>query len=511
MNQGPTADTLAIAKLLEHCEQNGAAPPYGGQIRLESRGRDVVIISDLHMSAGRGLDGNYSGTEDFFADEGFVRFLRSFGGQRERKTVLVINGDFVDFLRITALPDAKDEFESWLAILGRLGITPAGNPPTVEELKRSIDDKEREYGLKTHEYKSVWKLSAVMKGHSEVFAALAEWLAQGNGLVIVKGNHDLEWYWPGVRNYLRLALADRIQVLDPDAAGIEAVLRTRLLPSIQFVDDSVTFDGTFYIEHGHKLDKYTKVVGKPVLPNGVELNIPFGSFLNRYLLNRIELVYPYLDNVRPSQNLLPMLFKKDFGLGLRVLFQHIPFMIKVIPKKYYRYMFRDFLVFLLAVAVPIAVMIVLLVKAAKGGPSLAVPETGLQGALVQRYMQVLGSILMPVLSYFLTRLAAHFKLVEPDYFSKQVREMFLPHPDLRFISLGHTHNPEQFRMNDRWYYNTGTWIPVIEARSDAVREDKTYTFVHLKQSDRGGLQPAVLMRWNDDANRSEPLVLFCAK
>ena len=343
---------------------------------MESRGRDVVIISDLHMSAGIGFDGNYSGTEDFFADAGFVRFIESLGGAAERKTILVINGDFVDFLRVTALPDAPNDFGEWSALLERLGITPA------DDLKQSIDDKEREYGLKTHEYKSVWKLSAVMKGHPEVFTALAGWLVEGNSLVIVKGNHDLEWYWPGVRNYLRLALADRILAMDPDCGGLDAILRTRVLPLVYFVDDSITFDGTFYIEHGHKLDKYTEIVGKPVLPNGVELNIPFGSFLNRYLLNRIELVYPFLDNIRPSQNLLPMLFKKDFGLGLRVLFQHIPFMLKIIPKKYYRYMFRDFLVFLLAVAAPIAVMIFLLVKAAKSNPGLAVPQTGLEGMLV---------------------------------------------------------------------------------------------------------------------------------
>ncbi len=505
MSQRPVVDTAAIAQLLQQCEQNGTAPAYAGRIAMESRGRDVVIISDLHMSAGRGLDGNYSGTEDFFADAGFVRFIESLGGAAQRKTILVINGDFVDFLRVTALPDGPNDFGEWSALLERLGITPA------DDLKQSIDDKEREYGLKTHEYKSVWKLSAVLKGHPEVFTALAGWLVEGNPVVIVKGNHDLEWYWPGVRNYLRLALADRILAMDPECGGLDAILRTRVLPLVYFVDDSITFDGTFYIEHGHKLDKYTEIVGKPVLPNGVELNIPFGSFLNRYLLNRIELVYPFLDNIRPSQNLLPMLFKKDFGLGLRVLFQHIPFMLKVIPKKYYRYMFRDFLVFLLAVAAPVGVMIFLLVKAWKGGPSLAVPETGLPGALVQRSTQVLGSLLMPVLSYFLTRLAAHFKLVEPDYFSKQVREMFVPHPELRFISLGHTHNPEQFLMNDRWYYNTGTWIPVIEARSEAVREDKTYTFVHLKQDGAGKLQPAVLMRWNDDACRAEPLVLFCPK
>ena len=86
----------------------------------------------------------------------------------------------------------------------------------------------------------------------------------------------------------------------PYCGGLDTVLRTRVLPLVYFVDDSITFDGTFYIEHGHKLDKYTEIVGKPVLPNSVELNIPFGSFLNRYLLDRLELVYPFLDKYLPQ-------------------------------------------------------------------------------------------------------------------------------------------------------------------------------------------------------------------
>ena len=126
MSQRPVVDTAAIAQLLQQCEQNGTAPAYAGRIAMESRGRDVVIISDLHMSAGRGLDGNYSGTEDFFADAGFVRFIESLGGAAQRKTILVINGDFVDFLRVTALPDGPNDFGEWSALLERLGITPAG-------------------------------------------------------------------------------------------------------------------------------------------------------------------------------------------------------------------------------------------------------------------------------------------------------------------------------------------------------------------------------------------------
>jgi UDP-2,3-diacylglucosamine pyrophosphatase LpxH len=459
----------------------GELPPYSANAAMDSQGRDIVVVSDLHMSAGKGVDGNYSGTENFFADGAFPRFIRSLDGEKDRKTILVINGDFVDFLRVTELPDEEPEFAEWLAMLDSVGITTF----TVEDLKGSIDDRERKYGLKTHEFKSVWKLARVVKGHPEVFAALAYWLEQGHSLVITKGNHDLEWYWPGVRNYLRLALA---------GPGLNA------LPALYFIDDSILFDGVFHIEHGHKRDKFTTSLGSSVLKGGLELNLPFGSFFNRYLLNRIELVFPYLDNVRPAQNLLPMLFEKDFALGLKVLFQHFPFMLRMIPKKYFRYMFKDFLVFLLAVAAPIAVMIALIGK-------MALSDV----ALPQSVSKALSAILMPVLSYFLTRLLARFKLIEPDYLSDDARKFLARHENVRFVTMGHTHNPQQFREQERWYFNTGTWIPIVEASSQAIREDRTYTYLHLRHDETGAIQPAVLMRWNDDARSSEPLVLVCPK
>jgi len=474
---------MSAGELLRQCEQNGIAPAYTANAAMDSQGRDIVVVSDLHMSAGKGVDGNYSGTENFFSDGAFLRFIRSLDAEKARKSILVINGDFVDFLRVTELPDKEHEFAQWLAVLDSVGITTF----TVEDLKRSIDDKERKYGLKTHEFKSVWKLAAVVKGHPEVFAALAYWMEQGNSLVITKGNHDLEWYWPGVRNYLRLALA---------GPG----LSTPILQALYFIDDSVLVDGVFHIEHGHKRDKFTTSLDSPVLEGGLELNLPFGSFFNRYLLNRTELVFPYLDNVRPAQNLLPMLFEKDFFLGLKVLFQHIPFMLRMIPKKYFRYMFKDFLVFLLAVAAPGAAMIALIAKMAMN--DVAQPQS---------VTKALSAILMPVLSYFLTRLLARFKLIEPDYLSDAAREILAQHDDVRVITMGHTHNPEQFREQERWYFNTGTWIPIVEARSEAIREDRTYTYLHLRHDEAGAIQPAVLMRWNDDARSTEPLVLLCPK
>jgi hypothetical protein len=78
--------------------------------------------------------------------------------------------------------------------------------------------------------------------------------------------------------------------------------------------------------------------------------------------------------------------------------------------------------------------------------------------------------------------------------------------------MGHTHNPGEYFLPESTtrFYNTGTWIPVIETSSAEVREDRMYTFLHLQregdrlQTAEGGL----LQRWNDDAGRAEPQLLI---
>ena len=104
MSQPPAAETAAIAQLLQQCEQNGTAPAYAGRIRMGiARPRRGHHQRFTHRR--RGVYWNYSGTEDFFADAGFVRFVQSLGGGPERKTILVIGRRFVDFLVMMALPD----------------------------------------------------------------------------------------------------------------------------------------------------------------------------------------------------------------------------------------------------------------------------------------------------------------------------------------------------------------------------------------------------------------------
>jgi hypothetical protein len=77
--------------------------------------------------------------------------------------------------------------------------------------------------------------------------------------------------------------------------------------------------------------------------------------------------------------------------------------------------------------------------------------------------------------------------------------------------MGHTHNPGEYVFDkNKRFYNTGTWIPVIETSDASVRSGYSYTFLHLEQKD-SKLQPAngnLLQRWNDDAGRADPQLLI---
>jgi UDP-2,3-diacylglucosamine pyrophosphatase LpxH len=501
-----------LASILAQCESDAREPAR--VVEIPAPKEDIIIVSDLHISAGRTADGSYSGTENFFADESFARMLahvqKGRGEKQGRASVLVINGDFVDFLRIVSVPAIDADFMEWQNILVSIGIT----DKHVEELKASVSDKERDIGLKTHDFKSVWKLHAATRGHPALFAGLAGWVQDGHSLIVVKGNHDLEWYWPAVRNFLRLTLADHLQAGNPARPLHEHL--ADIVPRIRFVDDACIIDGQVYIEHGHRYDKFSAVLGAPTWDaSGLELNIPFGSFFNRYLINKLELVYPFLDNVRPRQNILHMLMRERFFLGLKVLFQHVPFTIDMIPKRYAHYLLKPLVGYALALGLPLLAAIILwgdrLLPLLFAGNGQATGVSSLGDAILRYAGGVLNDTAVIFLGYLLARFVSFVQLSEPEDLLEPAKGKMDAHPECRLITMGHTHNPEQKQENGRWYINSGSWIPVIESSSAALREDKTYALIYLERGIRGKLIVHPLQRWNDDAGRIEPLVIVARK
>jgi UDP-2,3-diacylglucosamine pyrophosphatase LpxH len=485
-----------IITMLTGCEESGLTSAYLSTLKITSDISDIYVLSDLHLAAGLEQDSKYSGTENFFYDEIFSRFIQHIK-LKNKNSCLVINGDFIDFLRITNIPERQEDFELWQYYLGNIGIN-----KSLKELQDSILPKELEYGLKTHEYKSVWKLTCAVNGHHLFFRSLAEWIIAGNKLVIVKGNHDLELYWKGIRNAIRFMLAGIIIKLSGKGTG--EVFEEFIFTGLMFADHSVIFNDSVYIEHGCLYDKFSHVLGEPLLPGKEEINVPFGSFFNRYLLNNLEMVYPFLDNVRPRNKILPLLIRDHLDLGIKVFFRHIPFLVKLIPKGYFFYMFGK----LLAFAVPLLILIIwagISIWVAIKSGSFHIPE------LSSFIITILKAISWGILSYFFVKIVAYFQLAEPDHLNEDAKNIIDSHPAYRFVIFGHTHNPEQFEYNGSWFYNTGTWIPIIEISNSEIRWDKTFAFIHLAKDDTGAFLPSVLQRWNDDRAAFDPIVLIKKK
>jgi UDP-2,3-diacylglucosamine pyrophosphatase LpxH len=552
-------NTLAL--MLQECEKNGTSPKFvvdpnsykeekrsffkqtkmvmTDPIEYKCSGEEIFVVSDLHIAAGRDKAGVFAGTENFFADESFARFLEH--AQKIKKSdnaILIINGDIFDFLRVTDFPgkirkprmakqfkhflkfnplnidpnfydSVTEEYKEWRDELSKIGIE-----KSITELEASISKKERTYGLKTNDYKTIYKLIKIRKGHKPFFDSLAKWLNNGNKIIVLKGNHDLEICWLNVRNYLRLIFGESIAAGNNDT--LEDILTEKVLPNIHFVDDSILIDNDFYVEHGHRYDKFTMILDEPTLKEKPdELNIPFGSFFNRYLLNRIELFYPYLDNVRPTANVLPMLMRENFPLAIKVLLHHIPFIVKILFKnmRYLWFVIQKVVLFILAILLPVITAIILVVNSFSadiGEQALLVEDKGFLSLVIDQFK----SVGMLLLSYLLSRAVAWFQISEPSSLHKCARNR-LKGTDYRIMTMGHTHNPGEyiFEGNKR-FYNTGTWIPVVETSSADIRQDKTYTFLHLERDADGKLQPAdngLLSRWNDSAERFEPQVLIKKK
>ncbi len=461
---------------------------------INSLGRNIYVISDLHIASGLNSNGNYDGTENFFADDSFVRFIDHLQAKVWGKGgILIINGDFIDFLRICDIP-AGDDFLLWQSILEETGIQ-----KTITELEASITDKERKYGLKTDDYKSVWKAYICSKGHKHLFRRLAQWILEGNDLILTKGNHDLEWYWPAVQRYFCQRLA---QLTVGEDKTLQPIFQQSFNAHIFFSNHAVLVDNKIHIEHGHKYERTTTVDGGDTLANGAELNLPFGSFFNRYLINRLELAYPFLDNVRPSQNILPVLLRERFTLGIKILFQYLPFAVLIVPKGLYRYVFKYLFNFLFIVVLPIAITLFALWQSLHQ-PKLSADSTSIWAkgfSIIQNF----GALF---LSYIFGRILSMTSVKAPASFSGQAEKIIEMNPAVEAVFFGHTHNPEQKHLgNNKWYFNTGTWIPIFETSSADVRLDKTYTFIAINC---GAASPCSdnLQRWNDDAERVDQMIL----
>lgn len=237
---------------------------------------NIIILSDLHL-----CEGMYSENEDFFYDHEFSELLKK---HEDRKSLLILNGDIIDFLQVMS----KDNFDH-------------------------LTENEKRFGLGTEEAKSVYKLRVVMHAHNEFFEAIARFLKLGNRVVLMPGNHDSEIHWPKVQQELRREMKRR--------AGMAAAQNFEIHPWMYHIPHLL------YVEHGNQYDPVNAFDYHlfPFLPdNHKQLDLPLGSFLVRYFFNKLETTDPLADNFRPPTKYVSLIARKDPLYVVSILSTYIP-------------------------------------------------------------------------------------------------------------------------------------------------------------------------------------------
>lgn len=487
---------------------------------------NLLIVSDLHLC--EGFDpktGRFSRLEDFLYDDAFARFLRyhetiknqpRFGG---RPWLLIFNGDLMDFMQVVSLPTD-----------GRLLRLVRG-----VEKHRELPPEERDYGLGTTAPESEWKLARIARGHQGFFAVLGWFIACGNRVVVVKGNHDAEFYWPEVqerfREEVRRAYARERVLLGEGPPLTASMVKER----IQFYPWFYYEPGRVYVEHGGQYESscHFRDYVKPLSPEDPRsLYLPWGSMFVRYLFNKIEDVHPFADNVKPPTRYLMWAFRKDPLMTVYLVVTRA----WIFARAYWRAVRRQMMEIasgeplakeppdpvLVPLPPEVAARIAALARRWAGGSRQAWKALILQalyyifsgtvlGLLALSLLEGLWLLAIVLLAVMIAAHLAHRVWRRRVYsfddllvrVARDLEQVLGPEHAVGYIVMGHDHLASIQRMERTWYVNTGAWVQLYE-RSGPVEGREALTFFRLRWGHRGAPE---LLRWDDAAGAPARLPL----
>jgi UDP-2,3-diacylglucosamine pyrophosphatase LpxH len=448
---------------------------------------EILAVSDLHL--GRGREPNtrrFFCTENFVSDQAFARFLRAL--EPGEGKLLILNGDTFDFIRICNCPGSPEEFAKWGSLLDRLGVAKSSR-----QLQDAISKNEKRYGLQTDDYKCVWKLLQIFEGHQEFFHALADWVERGGSLLMVKGNHDLDLYWPLVRRAFCAFLEDK-------GASRDAIARR-----VFYCDSSIHIRNV-YLEHGQVYDPQQRIKDGPVLSSDPsQLNLPLASFIARYLINQLEKLEPFIGSIRPTERILWILLRSHPVAGLAVLGRSLRFIRRAAQTSHVRDYFW-FVIYFATVALPLVTCALLAVIIFYAPARKLITGGGQKWTFIWGLVGLLAPYIAAALREFSLWLKNRRRLpIGEDQLAQGVYQTIrnLPFPPARkiFAVMGHTHDQDVQCLPDIngakvLYLNTGSWIPVWPDDRPDLAGQVFYPFVHFRLHD--GEYHHCYSEWRDD-------------
>ncbi|UCC61946.1 MAG: hypothetical protein JSV36_14290 [Anaerolineae bacterium] len=298
---------------------------------LRREQRNLLVVSDLHLSEGFDeAEGLWSINEDFFFDDQFARCLQFAQRQRARyggaPWRLILNGDIFDFRQVIVPRDDQVKQEIREKRLLEKRRTSATTEPAPSEEVYHLSLTEKNYGPGTSRVMSSWRVDRVYQGHKGFFQVLAWFVACGNELVFIKGNHDIELHWLKVQMGIKRQLCEAYEaaqdggLYDLDWQGLPNALGRAELDRVYFLPWNYYEPKRVYIEHGqqfHSTDSEAYILWPVLPPEENELELTLGDLFGRYFVNKLEELFPLMDNMKPFSKGMQWVLNKGIPSRLR--------------------------------------------------------------------------------------------------------------------------------------------------------------------------------------------------
>lgn len=246
--------------------------------------KKILVVSDLHLSAGRVVNNRRNFLEDFHYDLELVEFFEYYANHPNLSDVeieIIINGDFLDFLAVPYVPFFDDEFWSEEAAMA--------------------------------------KLKMMIEAHPKVFRSMDHFLEKENHkIVYIIGNHDAEMVFESLQkqfiNTFHEKHRSRVSVLaNPDGQywPVEGVL----------------------LMHGHEYEVAHQFdVNHSIIADNTGRKFfipPWGSYYVTRVINRFKEGRGYVNAVRPVNKFVINGLIYDSLYTLRFLFANLYYLFMV--------------------------------------------------------------------------------------------------------------------------------------------------------------------------------------
>ncbi len=462
---------------------------------------NTLVISDLHLGGDLNPRAWRSKAPQLaILERQLVSFLQHYTYTRRNGVPwrLISNGDMIDFLGIRLLPGAE-----------HVNATP----------------DEHTYGLGRRPRVARAKVEAVVERHAAYFRALARFIAAGNKLDIVAGNHDVEFQWKPVQ----LAFVDGVRRAweDQQAARGRDVSSEHIAESITFHPWFFYEPGVAWVEHGHLYDENCSFEYglAPADPDSKQIDVNVDTASARYVINHIpeadygQEMWSALGYLRWGWSLGPRglwnVAKSYTAFSMRLLAARrqrakMPGAHEVRRERHRERMLKLAEHWCLDEKTLGAVdqlrkrpvinnlwrllQVLMIDKLIIGAVALLALMVLVWSLPLLWGFAAAGTVLAT--AWFANGFLSRNRNVDPTGPLMIVPDRILRHVDAQYVVFGHTHDALELDLEDGGtYYNTGTWFP-----DELPGLLRCFTHLVILHGEHG--TTAELCQWRDGASRA---------